>query len=70
MSKEMNFLIYCMERYRFFKGLSGADVAEIFEKNNIYSYIIKYFETLHTMGDQYIVQDIDNYINGGTEDLD
>lgn len=24
MSKESNFLIYCMERYRHFKGLSGA----------------------------------------------
>ena len=26
MSKESNFLIYCMERYRYFKGLSGSDV--------------------------------------------
>ena len=31
MSKESNFLIYCMERYRHFKGLSGADVAKTFE---------------------------------------
>lgn len=31
MSKESNFLIYCMERYRYFKGLSGADVAKNFE---------------------------------------
>ena len=32
MSKESNFLIYCMERYRHFKGLSGADVAKTFEE--------------------------------------
>lgn len=31
MSKESNFLIYCMERYRHFKGLSGADMAKTFE---------------------------------------
>ena len=43
MSKESNFLIYCMERYRYFKGLSGADVAKKFEKYDIYGYIIKYF---------------------------
>ena len=57
MSKEANFLIYCMERYRYLKKLSGADVARIFEKYDIYGYITKYFEALHTMGDNYIVQD-------------
>lgn len=50
MSKESNFLIYCMERYRHFKGLSGADVAKTFEEYGIYGYITKYFESLHTMG--------------------
>ena len=39
MSKESNFLIYCMERYRHFKGLSGADVAKTFEEYGIYGYI-------------------------------
>ena len=63
MSKESNFLIYCMERYRHFKGLSGADVAKTFEEYGIYGYITKYFESLHTMGDHCIVQDIDDYIS-------
>lgn len=62
MSKESNFLIYCMERYRYFKRLSGADVAKIFDQYHIYSYITKYFESLHTMGEHCIVQDIDDYI--------
>lgn len=63
MSAESNFLIYCMERYRYFKGFSGADVAKIFDKYGIYGYITKYFESLHTMGDDYIVKDIDDYIS-------
>ena len=62
MTKESDFLIYCMERYRYFKGLSGAEVAKTFEKYNLYKYITKYFESLHTMGDNYIIQDIDDYI--------
>lgn len=66
MSKESNFLIYCMERYRHFKGISGADVAKLFEHYNIFGYITKYFESLHTMGDHCIVQDIDDYINSMT----
>ena len=32
MKKESDFVIYCMERYRYFKGLSGAEAAKIFEK--------------------------------------
>lgn len=63
MSKESTFFIYCIERYRYFKGLTGADATKIFDQYNIYSYILKYFETLHTMGDRYIIQDIDDYIS-------
>ena len=67
MSRELAFLVYCMERYRHFKGLSGADVARLFDEHGVYRYIIKYFESLHTMGDHCIVQDIDNYISGSSD---
>ena len=67
MSRELAFLVYCMERYRHFKGLSGADVARLFDEHGVYRYIIKYFESLHTMGDQCIVQDIDDYISGSSD---
>lgn len=63
MIAESNFLIYCMERYRYFKGISGANVAKLFDEYGVYEYIKKYFESLHTMGDDYIVQDIDDYIS-------
>ena len=63
MSRESKFLVYCMERYRYFKGLSGAEAARLFDKYDVYGYIAKYFEALHTMGDNYIVQDIDDYIS-------
>ena len=43
MSRELAFLVYCMERYRHFKGLSGADVARLFDEHGVYRYIIKYF---------------------------
>lgn len=67
MSRELAFLVYCMERYRHFKGLSGADVARLFDEHGVYRYIIKYFESLHTMGDYCIVQDIDDYISGSSD---
>ena len=68
MSKESNFLIYCMERYRHFKGLSGAAMAKIFDAYGIYSYITKYYKSLCTTGDRCIVQDIDDYINSMAND--
>lgn len=62
MSKETTFLIYCMERYRHYKGLSGEEVAKLFDKYSLYGYIERYFEVLHTMGDRAIFEDIDEYI--------
>ena len=67
MSRETDFIIYCIERYRYFKGLSGKEAAQIFEKYGIYAYIRKYFDALHTMGDRYIVQDIDDYIESSSK---
>lgn len=62
MSKEIKFLIYCLERYRYLKKLSGKEVIILFAQYGIFDYIMKYFESLHTMGDNYIVNDIDEYI--------
>lgn len=62
MNRESVFLIYCMERYRYFKGLSGAEVARLFEKHQVYAYVTRHFMALHTQGDRCIVQDIDDYI--------
>ena len=50
MSKESNFLIYCMERYRHFKGLSGADVTKTFEKAGLSGATLKYFGKYHKKG--------------------
>ena len=62
MNREAEFLIYCMERYRYFKGLSGERVASLFEQHKVFAYLTKHFMALHTQGDHCIVQDIDDYI--------
>ena len=41
-------------------------MAKTFENAVYYGYITKYFESLHTMGDHSIVQDIDDYISSIT----
>lgn len=62
MSKEGKFLVYCTEQYKSAKGLTGRQVSELFSRYNVWDYIFSCFEALHTTGDQYIVDDIDSYI--------
>ena len=62
MSKEVNFLIYCIEQYKSAKCLTGRQVSELFTKYQVWEYVYSCFEALHTTGEQYIVEDIDLYI--------
>ena len=62
MSKEGNFLIFCMEEYKNAKNLSGRQLAELFSNYRVSEYIVSCFEALHTTGTNYIVEDIDLYI--------
>ncbi len=62
MSREGKFLIYCAERYKSEKGLTGRQLSELFSRYKVWDYIYSCFEALHTTGDKYIVEDIDLYI--------
>lgn len=62
MSREGNFLVYCVEQYKAAKQLTGRQVSELFSKYRVWDYIYSCFEALHTTGANYIVEDIDLYI--------
>lgn len=62
MSREGVFLVYCTERYKSAKGLTGLEVSELFSKYRVWNYIYSCYEALHTTGENYIVGDIDSYI--------
>ena len=62
MSKESTFIIYCLERYRFAKSMSGKAVAELFAAKKVFDYLARFFESLHVIGEKLIVQEIDDYI--------
>ena len=62
MSKQGDFLIYCIEQYKSSKNLSGKQVSELFTRFNVWDYIYSCFESLHTTGTNYIIEDIDLYI--------
>ncbi len=62
MSKELPFLILCIEEYKCSKNMSGKEVLDLFNKYNVCEYIIEFYESLHTTGMNYIINDIDEYI--------
>ena len=62
MSKETQFAVFCTESYKAQKRMSGAEVAKLFAKYDVYSYLCEFYDVLHTTGDQYINRDIDAYL--------
>ncbi len=62
MSKELPFLIFCIEEYKTQKKMSGNDVLTLFNKYSVMEYIQEFYEVLHTTGPKYIVNDIDVYL--------
>lgn len=62
MSKELSFIIFCIEEYKNQKHMSGRDVMVLFNRYSVCDYIRSFYEVLHTTGNKYIVNDIDLYI--------
>ena len=62
MSAEGKFLVYCLETYKATKNLSGREVIELFKRYGVIDYILSCYEALHTTGRNYIVEDIDLFV--------
>lgn len=62
MTKELPFVIYCIEEYKNSKNMSGKDVLELFDRYSVCDYIREFYDVLHTTGPRYFIDDIDAYI--------
>lgn len=66
MSEAGKFLIYCIEMYRRAKNMDGRSVYKLFRSTDADNYIRKAYGALHTVGEQYILSDIDDFISSKT----
>ncbi|MBR4730161.1 MAG: DUF3791 domain-containing protein [Prevotella sp.] len=57
------FLSFCIEQYKEEKHLNGNEVANIFSQYGVLDYLEQHFEPLHSQSRQWILEDIDEYIN-------
>lgn len=62
MSKELPFMVLCVEEYKNQKKLTGKEVIDLFNRYSVCEYIQEFYEVLHTTGTRYIINDIDLYI--------
>ena len=57
------FLSFCIEQYKNEKGMNGVEVLNTFNKYGVLDYLNNHFEILQTQNRQWILEDIDEYIN-------
>ena len=62
MSREGEYLVFAAEQYRFAKGLSGAEIAELFAKYGVSKFIMDSFELFHIESETNMVAAVDEFI--------
>ena len=62
MSREGAYLVFAAEQYRFAKGLSGAEVAALFDKYGVSKFIMDSFELFHIEREENMVAAVDEFI--------
>ncbi len=66
MSREGKFLIYCLEIYKAAHHLTGREVMGLFSQCHVSEYITSCYGALHTLGAEYLIEDIDGYLAGNS----
>ena len=56
-------MIFCAEQYKYAKKLTARQLDELFSKYRVWDYLYACYEALHTTGTNYIIHDIDLYID-------
>lgn len=63
MSEKLEFKVFCFEAYRAEKKLTGYETMNLFKKYGVLDYIDACYNVLHTTGRDYIIDDIDIFID-------
>jgi hypothetical protein len=57
------FISFCIEQYMNAKGINEDEAIATFTKYGVFDYLKDYFEVLHTQSRQWIVADLEEFIN-------
>ena len=56
------FVVFCIEEYGATKGMAGEQVLDLFSQYGVTDYLSKCFESLHTQGREWLIAEIDEFI--------
>lgn len=57
------FVAFCIEEYGATKGMKGEQVHDLFARYGVTDYLCKCFEPLHTQGRQWLIAEIDEFMD-------
>ncbi len=56
------FVAFCIEEYGAAKSMKGEQVLDLFTQYGVTNYLSTCFEPLHTQGRQWLIEEIDEFI--------
>ena len=59
----LKFKLFCVEMYKLKYNMSVKEVIDLFNKYDVLNFIEDIYDVLHTLSDDIIVSDINEYIN-------
>ena len=62
MSREADYLVFAAEQYRFAKGLTGAQLVDLFERYGVAKFILDSFELFHIESEKNMIAAVDEFI--------
>lgn len=63
MDKKINdFVVFCLEVYKSKHKLTGEEAYELFEKYRVFDYLEEGYDMLHTQGDAWLMNDIEEFL--------
>lgn len=57
------FISFCIEQYKNAKGLTGEQAMKMLDRYGVLEYLAEHFEALHTQSHQWLLEDIDEFID-------
>ena len=57
------FISFCIEQYKHAKGLTGEEAMRELNRYGVLEYLEEHFEVLHTQSRQWLLADIEKFMN-------
>jgi len=62
LNKIQQFELFCLENYKIAKGITGKSALRDFKQYHVFNFLSSGYDVLHTQGKNYIVSEINDFI--------